>query len=187
MSHTHYRLKPTLVVGLLTRLLFTIPCSAQTHQYSHSQNDPALRNVLKQYLKDQDVENDSPTRYIAAFVDLNDDGKKEVIVHLISQSLCGTGGCPTLILVPQQSSYSIVSRITITHPPIRVLKVRSNGWHDLAVWVGGGGIQPGYEADLPFDGESYATNPTVPPAHQLSSQSAGRVVISDNAASTPLN
>ena len=94
---------------------------------------------------------------------LNDDGVKEVIVHVTCQSLCGTGGCPTLILVPLKSSFRIVSRIGITRPPIRVLESKSNGWHDITVWVQGGGIQPGYEADLPFDGESYAPNPTVPP------------------------
>jgi hypothetical protein len=104
-----------------------------------------------------------------SFVDLNDDGEKEVIVHVISQSVCGTGGCPTLVLAPQQSPFRVVSRISITRPPIRVLNTKSHGWHDLAVWVAGGGIQPGYEAALRFDGKSYATNPTVPPAHLESS------------------
>lgn len=146
-----------------------------------------LKEVLKQYLKEQDAENDGSTRYIASFVDLNDDGKKEVVVYVIAQSLCGTGGCPTLVLIPQQSSFSIVSRISITRPPIRILNAKSHGWHDLAVWVAGGGVQPGYKADLPFDGESYATNPTVPPAHKLSPQSAGNIVISDNAVGVPLD
>jgi len=148
------------MIGVTASLLFAVPCQSQT-------TDAALKNVLRQYLRDQDVENDSSVRYIAAFVDLNDDGKKEIIVHVISQSLCGTGGCPTLVLAPEQSSFIIVSRISITRPPIRVLKTKSHGWHDLAVWVAGGGIQPGYEADLPFDGESYATNPTVPPPHTV--------------------
>lgn len=187
MPNEHDRSKPTLIAGLLAGLLFALPCPAQTHRGSGSASNAALNDVLKQYLKEQDVEDDGSARYIASFVDLNDDGKKEVIVHVISQSLCGTGGCPTLVLVPKQSSFSIVSRISITRPPIRVLKTQSHGWHDLAVWVSGGGIQPGYEADLPFDGESYATNPSVPPAHRLSPQSAGRVVISDNAAPTPLD
>jgi len=108
--------------------------------------------VPKQYLKGQDVLDDGSARYMASFVDLNDDGKKEVIVHVISESLCGTESCPRLVLVPTQSSFSIVSRISITRPAIRSLNANSYGWHDLAVWAGGG-IQPGYEADVPFDGE----------------------------------
>jgi hypothetical protein len=176
-----------IMIVLFAGLLCWIPCHGQAHDHKHSASDMALKTVLKQYLKDQDVENDGTVRYVPAFVDLNDDGVKEVIVHVMCQSLCGTGGCPTLVLVPVQSSFRIVSRITITRPPIRVLERKSNGWHDFTVWVEGGGIQPGYEADLPFDGESYATNPTVPPAHRLSPKTAGRVVISDKAIGTPLD
>ena len=48
----------------------------------------------KQYLKGQDVLDDGSARYMASFVDLNDDGQKEVIVHVISQSLCRDGKLP---------------------------------------------------------------------------------------------
>jgi hypothetical protein len=176
-----------LIVGLYAGLLTAYPCKGQAGDLQHGANNPAMKAVLRQYLKDHDVENDIPVRYVTAFVDLNDDGVKEVIVHLISQSVCGTGGCPTLVLAPTQSSFRIISRITITRPPIRVLEMKSNGWHDLTVWVQGGGIRPGYEADLPFDGESYATNPTVSPAHRLTPKTAGRTVISDKDVGTPLD
>jgi hypothetical protein len=176
-----------LVIGSLAGLLFGFPCHAQRDDPNHGAGDAALRKVLRQYVKDQDVEHENTVRYVAAFVDLNDDGVKEVIVHVMCQSLCGTGGCPTLVLVPAQSSFRIVSRIPLTRPPIRVLGSKSKGWHDLGVWVAGGGIQPGYEADLPFDGETYAANPTVPLAHSLRSKSDGRIVISDNAVATPLD
>jgi hypothetical protein len=176
-----------VIVVLFAGLLCSVPCQGQTNNSKDSASDAALKTILKSYLRDQDVEDNAPVRYVAAFVDLNDDGVKEVIVHVTCQSLCGTGGCPTLVLVPIQSSFRIVSRIPITRPPIRVLERKSNGWHDLTVSVQGGGIQPGYEADLPFDGENYATNPTVPPARRLSAKTAGRVVISDKAIGTPLD
>ncbi len=146
-----------------------------------------MKEVVKQYLKEQGVEDYTSARYIASFVDLNDDGKKEVVIHVVSQSLCGTGGCPTLILAPHQSSFTIVSRISITRPPIRLLNTKSHGWHDLAVRVAGGGIQPGYEAALPFDGKSYATNPSVPPAYRLRPDGVGRTLISDKDIATPLD
>jgi len=135
MSNKHHRSKPTIIAGLLAGLLFAPTCPAQTHHRSRSLSDASLKNFLKHYLKDQGVENDSSARYMSSFVDLNDDGKKEVIVHVISQSVCGTGGCPTLVLAPQQSSFRVVSRISITRPPIRILNTTSHGWHDLAVWV----------------------------------------------------
>jgi hypothetical protein len=168
-------------------LMFAIPCIGQRDDVKVGPRDVALKTVLRQYLKEHDVESDGTVRYVVASVDLNGDGVKELIVHVMCQSLCGTGGCPTLVLAPAASSYKIVSRISITRPPIRVLNTRSHGWRDLAVWVQGGGIQPGYEANLPFDGESYATNPTVLPAHRLIPQSSGRVVISDKTVGTPLD
>lgn len=146
-----------------------------------------MRSALKKYLKEEDVADDSMVRYVAAFIDLNDDGVKEVIVHIFAQNLCGTGGCPTLVLAQTDSSFRIVSRISITRPPIRVLHRRSKGWHDLTVWVQGGGIQPGYEVELPFDGDSYAVNPTVPPARRLNRDAKGEVAISGDATGIPLD
>jgi hypothetical protein len=186
----YYKRKPRtfkLATLFFAGLLFAFPCNGQRDDVKGGASDVALKTVLRQYLKDQDVESDGTVRYLVASVDLNSDGVNEVIVHVMCQRLCGTGGCPTLVLAPAESSYRIVSRISITRPPIRVLNTKSHGWRDLAVWVQGGGIQPGYEADLPFDGESYATNPTVLPAHRLIPQSSGRVVISDRAVGTPLD
>jgi hypothetical protein len=186
MRYKRDHLNLALILGVIAGLLTASSGYGQTHQREHPASDAALKVFLKQYLKDQDVEDDGTARYIPAFVDLNDDGTDEVIVHVIGQSLCGTGGCLTLVLVPVQSSFRIVSRIGITRPPIRVLNKQTNGWHDLAVWVQGGGIQPGYEVDLPFDGESYATNPTVAPAHRVGPKATGRVVVSDEAKGIPL-
>jgi hypothetical protein len=86
MPQKHYVFNYALLIGSL----FAVPCLAQTHNTSQT-TTAALKEVLKRYLKQQDVENEGSTRYIASFVDLNDDGKKEVIVHVIAQSLCGTG------------------------------------------------------------------------------------------------
>ncbi len=120
---------------------------------------------------------DRTTRYAAAFVDLNGDGVKEVIVHVTGRAWCGSGGCNTYVLAPKGSSYAVVTRMTVTRPPIRVLTTRSHGWLDLAVFVAGGGILPGYEAVLRFDGSTYPTNPTMPPAQPLARAVSGRVVV----------
>lgn len=80
-----------------------------------------------------------------------------------SSRWCGSGGCMTFVLVPQGPSYKIVATITISRPPIRVMSARSHGCHDIGVWVQGGGIQPGFEADLQFDGKTYRENPSAPP------------------------
>jgi len=126
------------------------------------------------------------TRYFHAFVDLDGDGKNEVIVYLAGRQFCGSGGCPTLVLASELSSYRVVTEITITRLPIRVLRTSSNGWRNIAVLVSGGGVQPGYEAELRFNGSTYPSNPSVPPARRLAAKIRGEVVIPSRAAGTAL-
>ena len=141
---------------------------------------------LKRYAESGDAPDVKATRYVAAFVHLRDDKGQQVIVYLVGPSWCGTGGCTALILVPKDSSYAVLTAISLAQQPIRILVTKTNGWHDLGVWVQGGGIQPGYEAKLSFDGKSYPGNPTVPPAQPLSTKAKGKVVVSYSAAGKPL-
>jgi hypothetical protein len=104
---------------------------------------------------------------------------KEVIVYLSGRGWCGSGGCVMLILAPEGETYRVVTKTTVTRLPIRVLTTKSNGWHDISVEVAGGGIQPGYEAELSFDGKSYPSNPTVTPAHRSNGKVQGRTVITE--------
>lgn len=107
-------------------------------------------------------------RYFDGSADLNGDGDPEVIVHVVGPMLCGTGGCNTLVFTPADSGYRLVADISVTRPPVRVSPQTSYGWRNLLVQVSGGGISPGYEAELRFDGETYPANPTVPPAEPAS-------------------
>ena len=148
--------------------------------HAQSAEELSLREFLQTDLgPDQPELGGEPTRYFQAFVDLNGDGKKEAIVYVTGRLWCGTGGCNTWVLARKGSGWNVVSTTTITRPPIRVLKKTSNGWHSLAVYVVGGGIQPGYEAELPFDGGTYPTNPSVPPALKTKQGDPGKVVIPD--------
>ena len=125
-------------------------------------------------------------RYIAASADLNGDGVPEAIVVLRSGYWCGSGGCTTLILTRSKSSWKVVTIVKIAHPPIRVLKDATNGWRDITVWVAGGGIRPGYEALLRFNGSFYPSNPTVPPAEKLEREAEGVVMINATQEAVPL-
>ena len=122
------------------------------------------------------------TRYSVALVDLNGDGRVEALVYAMdsaggrSGDLCGSGGCDLYILSLTATGYRQVADIAITRPPIAVLPTISHGWHDLGVRVAGGGIVSGYEARLRFNGRSYPSNPTIPPATRLEGDS-GKVVI----------
>jgi hypothetical protein len=101
--------------------------------------------------------------YRSAEIDLNGDGRSEHVVYATNPERCGSGGCTMFVVASTDRGFEVVSRTTITRPPILVLETATNGWRDLAVSVAGGG-SPAYFARLPFDGSGYARNPTVPPA-----------------------
>jgi hypothetical protein len=122
------------------------------------------------------------TRYAVGVADLNDDGKPEALIYAMDAGsgpegdLCGSGGCELYVLSLAPEGYRLVTDIALTRLPIRVLPTKAHGWHDLAVFVAGGGIIPGYDARLRFNGRTYPENPTVPPATRLKG-SGGKVLI----------
>ena len=172
---------PAVVTAVCSSVLVTLSLAeAQgTQDATLSARHDSLKRVLRT------LDEDTSTRYVAAFRDLNDDGTPEAIVYLIGRKWCGSGGCNTLILTRDGASWRVVATITITRPPIRVLRDSSNGWHSIGVWVQGGGVQPGYEAELRFDGETYPRNPSALPARR-SKTPTGEVVIPSAQNGTPL-
>lgn len=158
-----------------------IDCLAQTVRVSAKQQ--SLQTFLQKYLGEPypPSERDGPTRYSSAFVDLRNDGVQEVIVYLTGAAWCGSGGCRMLILAPEGGTYRVITHTTVTRLPIRVLNTKTNGWHDLAVQVAGGGIQ-GFEAILAFNGKSYPENPSVAPARESPyGKLSGKVAIPSDA------
>ena len=81
------------------------------------------------------------------------------------------------ILEPDGETFKVIGEMTIVRPPIRVLQSKLHGHFDIGVWVQGGGIQPGYEALLRYDGKSYPNNPSAVPAQPLNVKVAGKVLI----------
>jgi hypothetical protein len=174
-----------VTVVVIGNMFLAAGCLAQPqHQPSSKQQEDSLKRFLRNYVGSGDDE--KRTSYSSAFVDLKDDGTQEVIVFLSGGGWCGTGGCRTLILAPKAPSYRVVTAIIIAWTPIRVLTTKSHGWHDLSVWVEGGGIQPGYETTLSFDGRTYPRKTSVPPARRPAKKAAGKVVIPRDADETPL-
>jgi hypothetical protein len=146
------------VVLMGSSLLVPSGCLAQTVYHPTTKQEKSLGKFLQDYLRDPRMGEDRTTRYYPAFVDLKEDGTQAVIVYITGQNWCGSGGCTMLILAPQTSSYRVVARFTITWPPVRVLATKSHGWHGIAIWMQGGGIEPGYEAEFSFNGKTYVSD-----------------------------
>ena len=155
-------------------------CSCATAQ------EGALRRFLQNYVGSPGSNEGKVTRYIAAFVHLRDDDTQQAIVYLTNDGWCGSGGCTMLILESDGSTYRVITKVMTTRPPIRVLSTKTNGWHDLAVRVQGGGVVHAYEAKLPFNGKSYPIRPSVPAARPLATEIAGEVIVSTSVVGEPL-
>jgi len=170
----------TVLLALFGLMFTPLSSHGQTVHKPVSKQEESLKRYLQHYVGDPDSGDNSATRYFSAFVDLEDSGTDEAIVYFSGDGWCGSGGCTMLILAPQESSYRVVARFTITWPPIRVLATKSHGWHGIAVWIQGGGIQPGYEAEFSFNGKTYTSNdkPTLRPSKRLRERVLpGKVVI----------
>lgn len=137
-----------------------------------------LRRFLQASLRTGSLEFDQDARYTAAEVNLNSDGVPEIIVYAVGRGFCGSGGCTMIILAKEGRGFRIISGVSIVRLPIRLLERRTNGWHDLSVRVGGGGISVPYEAELKFGAGGYPSNPTVEPVSRTEGDRAGPVIIS---------
>lgn len=182
-----FRVVCLIVCGVCSTASVNVAPYSKTLGQATSKEQISLKRFLQTYLRDRVRRDVRSTRYVSAFVDLRGDGGQDAIVYIMDdqrQWWCGSGGCTTLVLAPQGTSYGVVAYLTITWPPIRVLARESHGWHDIGVWMQGGGIQPGYEADLYFDGKTYLMRdkPTLRPSKRLQKRVLpGKVVIPEAA------
>jgi len=93
-------------------------------------------------------------RYVYSKVDLNDDGRDEVLAYLLGPFFCGTGGCNLLLFEGTGDGYNLVNSFPTTDTPVIVSSETSNGWKDIWRHRTGGGMPANYIANR-FDGESY--------------------------------
>lgn len=175
------RILSLLVAFLLASVSFHVMAQAKSKTWHEDKE--SLRKALKSWDTSEIKTSD---RYIAAFRDINGDGKVEAIVYFIGPDWCGTGGCVMLVLTKSGSSWKVISDTATTQLPIRVLSRTSHGWHSIGVWVQGGGIYPGYEAELRFNGKTYPSGPSVPPAIRVHGVAGNVLIPNDEKSAEPL-
>ena len=156
-------------------------------QDNPSKEEAALRQFIQDFEHEKKLPRDGDEQFSYALLDLNDDGRDEAILYLIGRSWCGTGGCPTFILKQRDNKYSLISKISITRPPIWVLDATSYLWHNLAFLAAGGSyeVRPA-EVEVFFDGHEYPPFPSIPPGRQLKEGSPGKVVITKSSTLVPV-
>jgi hypothetical protein len=144
--------------------------------------DERLEAAIKDPNGDGRPDNHDPegnfwTHYYHNRVDLDGDGRAEVLVYVFGPYMCGSGGCNTLVFRQTEAgAYQLVADISLTNNPVIVSERRTNGWNDLIFFVAGGGARAHY-AVLRFDGRSYPNNPTSFPAVPLKGAARGKAYL----------
>ena len=100
-----------------------------------------------------------------------------VLVYVEKSSRCGSGGCALLILNDMGSSYEVIGSVIRVHRPVRLLEEARNGHPIFGVWVQGGGILPGFEQAIAFDGQRYPHVPEDELSWRAASDARGTVLI----------
>lgn len=102
-----------------------------------------------------------PEHYDLVEVDLDEDGRKDALALMNSQSTySGTGGSTLFLLraCKEDGKYHKVGSVSVVRAPIYLRATRHHGLRDLLVTVSGGGAEPG-SAVLAFDGKCYPKSP----------------------------
>jgi hypothetical protein len=103
-------------------------------------------------------------------------------VYMQDQQFCGTSGCGILLLKPKGRSFRQVDDIGGCWPPFKILPQSHHGMPDIGIWIQGGGVLPGYQTSVRFNGKHYAYRQGFPPTHRIK-RDVGRILIRDE---TPL-
>jgi hypothetical protein len=164
-------------------LLVTSPATAKDNRdgrTSHQRKVSDLQRYLRAYMRDPNMPKEDVTRYVAA----NVPGTDLIVAYMDGVYVCGTSGCDTLVLQRKGRSFEIVGHVGIGWPPITLLPTKHHNMPDFSVWVEGGGIRPGYQVAVRFDGTNYS-DAVMPTAHKISPKD-GRILIADRRKLRPL-
>lgn len=118
--------------------------------------DAAIEKAILQASPDykKDVIGKDKATYVYSFVDLDGDGKDEVIVYLMGSIFCGTGGCSMMLFTGGEDGYRLVKNFTLARTPVVVFPNKNNGWNDIWKMESGGGAKAVY-VRYSFDGTKY--------------------------------
>ena len=133
---------------LVLAALLALPAQAQTLDMADA--DPVARALLEAALADglrESRASGAPEHFSAARVDLNDDGRPEIVAQLYSGFLCGAAvGCPTAIFRAEpDGGHTHVATVWADY--IRVLPENTGGWRDLSLGFQMGTVRATWTGD----------------------------------------
>lgn len=149
--------------------------------------EPNLKRFLQTHLTaTEEVNGFGPVKVTVADPVSISKGRTLIVVYVFGGGYCGSGGCHTVVLEKLGQQFRIIGEIGVSHKPVRLLATSSHGYPDLGVQVRGGGLWPGYEARLRYNGKNYPSNPTRVPAEPAKSGADGKILLGETDEGEPL-
>lgn len=112
-------------------------------EYSESTEYTELADFLAEYYQIAE-EYLQETRYYYNYVDLNEDGKDEIVALTIGESTSSSEGECILVLSKSEAGFTVLGDFRNARTPVIVSDERKDGWHSLIYQVYGGGQDMGY-------------------------------------------
>jgi hypothetical protein len=147
-----------------------------TYQKSENEEDPKLAEAVAEAYG-LTYEEAARTRYFYNHIDLNDDNVSEVFVQLAGPYTSGTGGDAGAIFTQEDGVYALFQKFTDIRNPIIVCGQMTNGWHDILMYVSGGGAEA-YLAHMRFGSGKYP-DPCDAPALDASLVISGKAILNN--------
>lgn len=150
--------------------------SGVTQTLSEANPDAKLQKAIADYYeipKDELAE----TRYYYNYVDLNNDGTKEILAVAMGPYTSGTGGDSMLWIIPN-ADMAVSQAFTLVNTPIIVSDKMTNGAHELIVMRAGGGAKTEYVRLVCSDGE-YTSIADAEPIDDISSVTGTAIICDD--------
>ena len=143
----------------------TVKAAPAAPSYAAEISDPKTVELVRATLQskfkaglDKNLIDSLSRKFMFFSYDLNDDGKKEILVGLTGPYFCGSGGCSPMILDEQGK---VVTSFSVSDYPIVVDNNKTKGWKDLF-------IRSGAKFHVvKFDGRKYPSNPSVQPVSKF--------------------
>tara|TARA_B100001094_G_scaffold333363_2_gene411107 strand:+ start:3253 stop:3819 length:567 start_codon:yes stop_codon:yes gene_type:complete len=148
-----------LIKGPLFALLTIVGLVALTQYDCDTLSYQSERQkMLEQAIKEQIMVEHPDIRYIVKWFDLNADGIKEAIVHVMGPELCNQDACHNYIFHwdLQKNHYKQVGQHKRANPPILATPDKGKGWYSLRM-----ALDEDDFIEYKFNGKRYMKNKQV--------------------------
>lgn len=119
------------------------------------------------------------SRYYYNYVDLNQDGKSEILAMVVGEYTSESGGETILLLEENENIFQVMQVFSMVRTPVIVSDESTDGWRDLIFFMYGGGVEPGYRICQYHENTGYNMETTIF-LEELDESVCGTQVLSNN-------